>query len=136
MKIIFILIAGLSLLNASFIKSTDVVKDTISKVEWQDKDLAAPMKWQAAIDYCHSSSLAGYNDWRLPNINELKSIVSRVKYPAIVPEFTQINSSSFWSSTTDLNENKQVWTIYFGEGTVSSSNKNYNYHVRCIRGGE
>lgn len=31
--------------------------------------------WKDALDYCDASMFAGFTDWRLPNINELRTIV-------------------------------------------------------------
>lgn len=35
---------------------------------------AAPMNWNAALNYAENLSLGGYNDWRLPNVKELQTL--------------------------------------------------------------
>jgi len=57
--------------------STNIVTDRAAHFMWQDNEDADTIKksWQGAIDYCETSSLGGYDDWRLPNINELNLIV-------------------------------------------------------------
>jgi Protein of unknown function (DUF1566) len=41
---------------------------------WASKDNHANVNWNQASDYCAKLQLAGYNDWRLPTIEELESI--------------------------------------------------------------
>ncbi|MBU4055376.1 MAG: DUF1566 domain-containing protein, partial [Proteobacteria bacterium] len=50
------------------------VTDTETGLMWQ-KDEAGAMSWQNALTHCETMDLAGYDDWRLPNRNELQSIV-------------------------------------------------------------
>jgi hypothetical protein len=41
---------------------------------WTKKDNGSKVTWQEATDYCRNLQLAGHSDWRLPTIDELKSI--------------------------------------------------------------
>lgn len=41
---------------------------------WAKKDSHSKVTWNQASDYCTKLQLAGYNDWRLPTIEELEGI--------------------------------------------------------------
>jgi hypothetical protein len=51
------------------------VTDTGSGLMWQKATAPGTYTWQAALSYCENLSLAGHSDWRLPNRNELESLV-------------------------------------------------------------
>jgi len=91
-----ILVFGVvSLLHAEFVRdnSKEVVVDKSTNLMWQDdNDVKSITKtWVEAINYCENLTLGGYTDWRLPNINELKSIVDYTKAePAISSEFSNV----------------------------------------------
>jgi hypothetical protein len=50
-----------------------VWEDTTSGLMWQGAP--AYFAWQDAIDYCDALELKGYDDWRLPQIQELVSFI-------------------------------------------------------------
>ena len=141
MKKILLITIGLSaLLFADFTKSGDIVTDTSTGLQWQD-DVDAKNNtrtWSGAIDYCENLTLGGYSDWRLPNINELKSIVDRSKYsPAIADGFSNVRSGYYWSSTTRANDSDVAWVVSFYYGSVSNYGvKNRSHYVRCVRAGQ
>ncbi len=136
MKTILLIMIGLSLLQADFTKIGDIVKDNVSKLEWQDDVVGSSMRWESAIGYCEGLTLEGYSDWRLPNINELTSIVDRSKVgPAIVQGFEN-TSSSYWSSTTLESSKNAAWYLYFYYGTVDYASKENSNYVRCVRDGQ
>lgn len=60
---------------------TGVVRDRLTGLVWQDNidfaNVLAPMSWNQAIGYCEALDLGGYDDWRMPNLNELYSIVDQ-----------------------------------------------------------
>ncbi|MBF0238256.1 MAG: DUF1566 domain-containing protein [SAR324 cluster bacterium] len=77
-------------------------------------------------------------DWRLPNRNELQSLVDYSKSnPAIdTTAFSNTNSSYYWSSTANAYSTSNAWYVNFYNGYVYYGNKTYSYYVRCVRGGQ
>lgn len=112
-----------------------VVVDTRTGLMWQDNAVGSTMNWATAITTCENLTLGGYADWRLPNINELKSIrdVSRSS-PAIDTTFTNTASNDYWSSTTYAISTTLTWTVGFDNGLVSGAGKTNSNYVRCVRG--
>jgi len=127
-----------SLADAKFIRSGDIVVDSISLLEWQDNATPVKKSWKDAIDYCENLSLSGNNDWRLPNINELLSIVDDSKYnPAINSAFLNFTSSRYWSSTAFIYYSFTAWYVNFNYGSSDSySNKTNEFYIRCVRAGQ
>ena len=131
---------GLSVgLMADFTRdtSTAIVTDSATGLEWQDDAIGSSTTWQSAIDRCENLTLGGQSDWRLPNINELKTIIDRSKVnPAIISAFTQTSSDGYWSSTTTEDYKDNAWGVYFYDGYVGSHGKDNYYYVRCVRAGQ
>jgi hypothetical protein len=100
---------------------------------------ATTYAWQDAVQYCDGLVFAGYDDWRLPKVREIVSIVDYSSWsPAIdSPVFpaTPSNHSFFWSSSSDAVSVSGAWYVYFTNGDVSSNDKSDAYYVRCVRGG-
>ncbi len=142
MKHILLIMIGLSILNAEIIRdSNGIVTDTSTKLQWQDDTVGfVIVDWEPAINRCESLFLGGYSDWRLPNINELKSIVDRSKIsPAIVDGFVNTSSNRYWSSTNRVSVIMEyAWTVDFSDGDSVQTNKTNSYftYVRCVRDGE
>lgn len=54
--------------------------------------------WCEALAYCENLTFAGHDDWRLPNIRELQSIVDYGRFTlAIDPHFGRLAVGT-WSS--------------------------------------
>ena len=50
------------------------ITDNSSGLMWSQDD-SGKLDWEAALAYCEASELAGYTDWRMPNVKELQGIV-------------------------------------------------------------
>jgi hypothetical protein len=92
--------------------------------------------WSEATSYCSSLSLGG-KTWRLPTLNELKSLVDygTSSSPSIdTAVFPNTQSYYYWSSSTYAQNTNNAWVVLFSYGVVSYYNKPSNYYVRCVTG--
>jgi hypothetical protein len=91
--------------------------------------------WQGALKYCDRLVFAGHDDWRLPDILELESIVDHGRSePSIDPAFAAV-SGFYWSSTTYESQPGYAWHVDFIYGIVNYGHKPGNVYVRAVRGG-
>ena len=113
------------------------VTDNVTGLMWQQEDDNIERTWEEALTYCEGLTLAGNSGWRLPNIKELRSIVDNTKDngPSIdTTYFPNTNSSRYWSSTTNVqNQTSGAWLVSFSAGGFSSTFKSSDEHVRCVR---
>jgi hypothetical protein len=113
------------------------VTDERTGLMWQQEFPEAKMTWEQAVSYCKELNLAGHNDWRLPTIQELKSIVDYIRYNPVINigYFPNTGSSFYWSSTTHAYYTGYAWGVYLYNGYDYCSYKYSSYYVRAVRGG-
>lgn len=118
-------------------QDNDTVIDLITDLVWQKSDDGVKRTWQNALEYCRDLSLAGFSDWRVPEVKELATLVSFDVYdPAIDPVFLNTSSADYWTSTTAAGDPEQAWRVNFYVDNLRSVAKSrYNY-VRCVQSGD
>ena len=90
-----------------------------------------------ALMFCEGLILGGRSDWRLPNINELMSIIDYTKdNPSIDSSIfpNTIATMTWWSSTTQAHNTSRMWIIQFNIGNLTFSSKEGQNKVRCVTG--
>ena len=90
--------------------------------------------WAQAVAL--TSSFSNRNDWRLPNIRELQTIVDRTVYnPSINSSiFPNTSASRIWSASS---YSSSAWYVGFGYGdSYYYGNKSNSFQVRLVRGGQ
>jgi hypothetical protein len=112
------------------------VTDEATNLMWQ-QGYAAGMTWAEALSYCEGLSLAGHNEWRLPNIREFHSIVDDSRTtPALDPVFSSAlnlyQSGTPWSGGWYY-----LWMVNSTDGYSGLAHMLAGTdYVRCVRGGE
>ncbi len=94
------------------------------------------MDWNAARGNCNGKVLAG-RVWRLPNVNELLSIVDYsnavLMLPAIDSTFFPLTANGlYWTSTTYDSNKSFAIGIFFSTGAVLANDKSGNMVTRCV----
>ena len=113
-------------------------KDPKTSLEWQYES-PGEMTWHAALEYADSLILDGKNDWRLPSVSELETLLDRgVLYYELRPIMREDvpfrDTLSYWSATTFEDHTNNAWIVMFDGAYVLSYYKSNAYHVRCVRG--
>jgi hypothetical protein len=139
---------------------TSCVQDNVTGLMWEGKEPASgsPTDYSSAIRagnkrytnhdnntvgdsswyvaQINSMNLCGYNDWRLPSVHELMTLVN---YNTINPS---INTSLFpntagyyyWSAQPDsANLAQGAWYVGFAEGTALGGYRYVSASVRLVR---
>ena len=135
--------------NLAFQDNGDgTVTDLASGLMWQKGNssnqdfagLSGQMTWEEAFDYVenmNSTSYAGKNDWRLPNIKELASVLNLDTWaPASYSILDGTQASNYWSSTSlQIQGEQKTYCLGFNEAYIryvhpDSTQKQF---VRAVR---
>ena len=90
--------------------------------------------WCGALSYCENLSLAGHDDWRLPNVRELQSIVDYGHINHAVDPVFGAFPSSYWSSTSLIINPNFAWFVNFSGGSSGNDDgEDVGLYVRAVR---
>ena len=132
--------AGIAWPEPRFTASGDCVTDTLTGLLWMRSPQRTLRTWEDALSYANEVVLCGYDDWRLPNINEFESLVNMNAAPntwLLSKGFADV-FYHYWSSTTSIAETNRAWYVYMVDGGIgyASYTKTNNWYAWPVRGGQ
>lgn len=140
--------AGVKWPTPRFVAHKDgTVKDKLTGLTWlQDGNPFGTRTWQQALDDCNSlasgrhglSDDSAPGDWRLPNINELRSLQDYDRSTPALPQghpFKNVRQSLCWSSTSVPTAPNLARFLFVGIGSCVWDHKGVIMGVWPLRGG-
>ncbi len=117
----------------------DVIADALTGIMWPRYGnlTSGTLNWGDAVSYANGLSLCGLGYWRLPNINELESLVnagvSNTTTWLLAQGFVNVQPLRYWSSTTVSGDTGQALDVNIGDGNISYNGKSLNdrYVLPC-----
>ena len=128
-------------------------------LQWSKK-ARSTMTWKKAVNYCKNLNEGGHSDWRLPNIDELRTLIqnhsgTQTGGTCKISEkagklawsdrtsdcngrdgsnFSKLgDTEEFWSSSTLSDTTHAACYVNFDNGGVGDSHKLNDDNVRCVR---
>lgn len=90
--------------------------------------------WAAAILWAKDLIFAGYSDWRIPNLNELSSILNIENVITIDTDiFDNVTNIHHWTSSTYKNDTSKANYVHFHDGSSYPSTKLSSRKVIAVR---
>jgi len=112
------------------------VTDNVTGLMWQQEDDDTNKTWFEAIDYCEDLTLAGHEDWRLPDNFEIHALVDYSRYLPTIDTITFPGTETdyYWSSSP--HNNPQIaWRLSFRyAGLYTYGKYSLGGYARCVRG--
>lgn len=126
---------------AKTISGADVVIDMATGLMWAKNfdelgcDEGGSNNWLDAIIWANGLIWGGFEDWRLPNINEMMSICDYGRDGVCIHSiFTVPSSGAYWSSTTYAADTSIAFKIYHpGIGHTKIDPKSSDNLQRAVR---
>ena len=112
------------------------IRDNLTGLVWQKNPSSAALTWEQALSTAENLSLAGFDDWRLPNIKELYSIHDPGRTsPAANPVLGLQSVAKYWSSTSiPGQQGVKAWYFDTRFGITTYDLKTASYPIIAVRG--
>jgi len=138
--------------------------DNDSGLTWEEPIEKEFKKWNEAVAYCENLQLDNHDDWRLPTISELRTLIrgcpstepggicgisdsclsttcevnrscmSCDSLSSYLPNNMEKVGASHWSSSKTTNHEDKIWLLGFFGAWITNSNIVEVGYARCVRG--
>ena len=128
---------GVAWPNPRFTDNGDgTVTDNLTGLMWaKDADIDIPdtsETWMLSIDFAENLSLgnagcgASYTDWRLPNVNEMRSLIDYGNYSPALPSdhpFINVLYNNYWTSSEYSADSTLAWHVKLFSGDTGTTRR-------------
>jgi hypothetical protein len=153
-------------LVCSDVEGDEVCFDPASGLSWLREGGDVLRSWQASVDHCEGVTLAAVEDWRIPTIGELRTLIRECPGTeaggacGVTDDCAELAcygddcgacdagschwdaaldgpcDASHWSGSTVVDSEATAWFVGFYSGGLINDPKDNESYVRCVRDGE
>lgn len=112
--------------------------DNITGLSWVKTPDSTTRNHATAITHCATLDLGNSQTYRLPEVQELSSLVDYSQFNPTLPSghpFMNVQSDLYWSATTSAFGPAFAWHVNFLIGNVDDDLKTFTLFVWCARSG-
>jgi hypothetical protein len=95
------------------------------------------VSWCKAMEYCENLTFAGHDDWRLPNLRELQTLVDYGREEIMSDPIFHEGNDRYWSSTYRYvrfnSASNQAWYVSMYKGEIGADTQGAQSYVRAVR---
>jgi len=116
----------------------EAVLDRETGLVWE-RSPSTSNSWFGAQTRCNRLAVGNRMGWRVPTLQELASLIDRSQSSPALPSghpFNNVQSSSYWSATSNAIANDFGWSVFFGNGQAFTPDKPAILFIWCVRGGQ
>jgi hypothetical protein len=122
------------------------ITDNMTGLMWliNANNAGGVMTWNNALTYVAglnegtNSGNCSYNDWRLPSVNDLETLINYSQselYTWLNDQgFANVQNNYYWTSTTYAPNNSNVWSVWIYDCTTLNRYKTSNSYIWPVRG--
>ncbi len=99
---------------------TNLVVDNLTGLMWTRDATLGHSGWDFAVADCYLSHLFTYDDWRLPSVREMESLMDLGESSPVLPighPFVNVGTN-YWTGTSDVVDPSQAWVVSLSGGTI------------------
>jgi len=117
------------------IAKSGVIVDKTTNLVWQQAGSESSLQWEESkhyIDRLNQEKFGGFEEWRLPTINELLSLLNP---PPPGEDFcfqSQFSSVQKWIWSGDLRSKRAAWFVDVEMGFVASDDRLDSHYVKAV----
>jgi hypothetical protein len=124
--------------------SDGTVRDGDTGLLWKQSSESGRYTFDTAKAQCEALSFAGHDDWRVPSLTELQTLVDETVVPADngdaattgridLTKFPDTPGEPYWTSSAYAGDPKMAWFVDFRPGYTFGYDQATQYLVRCVR---
>ncbi len=120
-----------------FVVQEDVVHDRTTGLMWTRKNVGSKrLTWSDAKTACAAVREGGFEDWRLPTIQELLSLLDYSRRQPAIDSAFECESAWYWSATPySASPSVCAWLVGFSGGGSLYGGQGGEGYVRAVRSG-
>jgi len=101
---------------------------------WALKDNGQYIDWQEAGAYCDESTLAGFSDWQLPLVDQIRHLYDETapEAPKVVKPF-QLTGMGIWTQERQGSRDGFTFSFYDGKAVATALSYSRDERALCVR---